>query len=233
MGPFSPPQSQLHICTVSVTSPHLLFAPSPFSVHSHSSPLASRLSYRVFFFPHPIFPPHFLKLNASRKTIRALCQRLNTVFIDRSQSTSLPQQHPLLTQTTYSIAGDSKWAASPNFDVSATEMKEIINGLSGKVDALYAEGLHVGGERYVLTKAEDRSLYARKGREGVVIVKTKQAILIAHYGESILQGTQQQPSSNSQTTSSSQVTRAHSYMGRGRVVAFRISQRDAVGQKCA
>ncbi|KAK0112186.1 profilin, required for normal timing of actin polymerization in response to thermal stress [Cadophora gregata f. sp. sojae] len=62
----------------------------------------------------------------------------------------------------YSIAGDSKWAASPNFDVSATEMKEIINGLSGKVDALYAEGLHVGGERYVLTKAEDRSLYARK-----------------------------------------------------------------------
>merc|ERR1712093_929104 len=100
MGPFSPPQSQLHICTVSVTSPHLLFAPSPFSVHSHSSPLASRLSYRVFFFPHPIFPPHFLKLNASRKTIRALCQRLNTVFIDRSQSTSLPQ-HPLLTQTTY------------------------------------------------------------------------------------------------------------------------------------
>merc|ERR1711964_699627 len=61
----------------------------------------------------------------------------------------------------YSIAGDSKWAASPNFDVSATEMKEIINGLSGKVDALYAEGLHVGGERYVLTKAEDRSLYAR------------------------------------------------------------------------
>ncbi|CAD0013784.1 unnamed protein product [Aureobasidium pullulans] len=93
-------------------------------------------------------------------------------------------------------------------------MKEIINGLSGKVDALYAEGLHVGGERYVLTKAEDRSLYARKvkfllaldsasrwiwqkwdlllilpqGREGVVIVKTKQAILIAHYGESMIAG---------------------------------------------
>merc|ERR1711977_64847 len=66
--PFSPPQSQLHICTVSVTSPHLLFAPSPFSVHSHSSPLASRLSYRVFFFPHPIFPPHFLTINVSPTT---------------------------------------------------------------------------------------------------------------------------------------------------------------------
>jgi len=41
-------------------------------------------------------------------------------------------------------------------------MQEVVAGLGGKVDKLYAEGLHVGGERYVLTKAEDRSLYARK-----------------------------------------------------------------------
>jgi len=93
-------------------------------------------------------------------------------------------------------------------------MQEVVAGLSGKPDKLYAEGLHVAGERYVLTKAEDRSLYARKvgpslicdrrmdlsilhqgnansapqGREGVVIVKTTQAILIAHYGESMIAG---------------------------------------------
>ena len=48
--------------------------------------------------------------------------------------------------------------------VSPTEMQEVVAGLSGKVDKLYAEGLHVAGERYVLTKAEDRSLYARKVR---------------------------------------------------------------------
>ncbi len=41
-------------------------------------------------------------------------------------------------------------------------MKEILTGLSGNVDKLYSDGLHVGGVRYVLTKAEDRSLYARK-----------------------------------------------------------------------
>jgi hypothetical protein len=41
-------------------------------------------------------------------------------------------------------------------------MQEVVLGLSGKPDKLYAEGLHVAGERYVLTKAEDRSLYARK-----------------------------------------------------------------------
>ena len=38
----------------------------------------------------------------------------------------------------------------------------MITGLSGKLDKLYAEGLHVAGEKYVLNKAEDRSLYARK-----------------------------------------------------------------------
>jgi profilin len=41
-------------------------------------------------------------------------------------------------------------------------MQEVVTGLSGKPDKLYSEGLHVGGDRFVLTKAEDRSLYARK-----------------------------------------------------------------------
>jgi len=88
----------------------------------------------------------------------------------------------------YSAKGDSVWATSAGFNVSATEMQEVVTGLSGKPDKLYAEGLHVAGERYVLTKAEDRSLYARKGREGVVIVKTTQAILIAHYADGMIAG---------------------------------------------
>lgn len=43
-------------------------------------------------------------------------------------------------------------------------MKEVVSGLSGSTDNLYANGLHVAGQRYVLTKAEGRSLYARKVR---------------------------------------------------------------------
>lgn len=46
--------------------------------------------------------------------------------------------------------------------ISPTEVKEILAGLGGSTDGLYANGIHVAGERYVLTKAEDRSLYARK-----------------------------------------------------------------------
>ncbi|CAG8958462.1 hypothetical protein HYALB_00001405 [Hymenoscyphus albidus] len=87
-----------------------------------------------------------------------------------------------------SAAGDSVWATSPDFTVSPEEMKEVVAGLSGKTDNLYANGLHIAGQRYVLTKAEDRSLYARKGREGVVIVKSTQAILVAHYGEAMIAG---------------------------------------------
>lgn len=41
-------------------------------------------------------------------------------------------------------------------------MQEVVTGLGGNPDKLYSDGLHVGGERFVLTKAEDRSLYARK-----------------------------------------------------------------------
>ncbi|TVY18798.1 Profilin [Lachnellula arida] len=108
----------------------------------------------------------------------------------------------------YSAKGDSVWATSAGFTISPAEMQEIVTGLSGSYDKLYAEGLHIDGEKYVLTKAEDRSLYARKvcttilapekngqnltkrkqGREGVVIVKTTQAILIAHYKDGMIAG---------------------------------------------
>lgn len=88
----------------------------------------------------------------------------------------------------YSLAGDSKWAGSAGFEVSPTELKGIISGFKD-ADPLWQNGLHIAGERYVLTKAEDsKRLYARKGRDGVVIVKTAQAILISHYNEHMQAG---------------------------------------------
>jgi hypothetical protein len=48
--------------------------------------------------------------------------------------------------------------------ITPAEMTEIVNGLKGQTDNLYANGLHLGGEKYVLTKAEEdgKVLYARK-----------------------------------------------------------------------
>jgi len=89
-----------------------------------------------------------------------------------------------------SAAGDSVWAQSTGFTISPTEMKTIVAALGGgaATDKIWGEGVHITGEKYVVTKAEDRSIYGRKGREGIVICKTTQAILVAHYGENVVAG---------------------------------------------
>ncbi|OIW32408.1 Profilin/allergen [Coniochaeta ligniaria NRRL 30616] len=85
-----------------------------------------------------------------------------------------------------SAAGDSAWATTAGFTLKPEEMKhiaDILDNASGAVDKAYAEGVYVGGVRYVLTKVEGRSLYARQGRNGLCVAKTKQAILVGHHGE--------------------------------------------------
>ncbi|KAI0890455.1 profilin [Annulohypoxylon maeteangense] len=85
-----------------------------------------------------------------------------------------------------SAAGDSVWATTAGFTIQPDEMKNLVNILAKTGDAedkAWSAGIHVAGERYVMTRSEDRSVYARQGRTGIVIVKTKQAILIGHYGE--------------------------------------------------
>ncbi|KAL1898422.1 profilin, required for normal timing of actin polymerization in response to thermal stress [Ceratocystis pirilliformis] len=44
-------------------------------------------------------------------------------------------------------------------------------------------GIHLNNERFVVFRAEGRSLYGRKGREGICAVQTSQAIIVGHYGE--------------------------------------------------
>ncbi|THV44026.1 hypothetical protein BGAL_0760g00020 [Botrytis galanthina] len=69
-------------------------------------------------------------------------------------------------------------------------MAEVKKGLDGATDSLYANGLHIAGERYVLTKVEDdnKVLYARKGKDGLVIGKTVQAIIVARYVDPMIAG---------------------------------------------
>ncbi|KAM3462892.1 hypothetical protein NHJ6243_003694 [Beauveria neobassiana] len=90
-----------------------------------------------------------------------------------------------------SAAGDSVWATSADLQVKPEEMKAIsaiVNGDTAAKDKAFAEGLFIGGERYVVARAEDRSIYARSGREGVAIAKTKQAIVIGQHSEAQIAG---------------------------------------------
>lgn len=94
-----------------------------------------------------------------------------------------------------SAAGDSTWANTSGFTASPEELKEIVAILNEQdkkdgpaVVKAFGEGIHVAGERYVATRIEDTHVYGRQGRTGICIVKTKQAILIGHYGENVQAG---------------------------------------------
>ncbi|CAN6668123.1 profilin [Trichomonascus vanleenenianus] len=82
----------------------------------------------------------------------------------------------------FSSTGDSVWAQTPGFNVSAAEVSEILSGYKD-ISGLQEKGLHVEGEKYFLLRNDDRSIYGKKDKTGVVIVKTKQALLVAHYDE--------------------------------------------------
>ncbi|KXL43775.1 hypothetical protein M433DRAFT_5384 [Acidomyces richmondensis BFW] len=92
----------------------------------------------------------------------------------------------------FNSEGNSVWASSAGFTVSPQEMQEVVAAYKDKgtdgVKQVQSTGLHVAGERFVVLKADDRSIYGKKGREGVVIVKTQQAILVTHYPESVQPG---------------------------------------------
>ncbi|KAI7847348.1 profilin [Circinella umbellata] len=81
----------------------------------------------------------------------------------------------------------SQWAASPSFQVSATEVQEIISGFNNS-DHILSSGVHVAGIKYLTLRADDRSIYAKKGADGVCLVKTGQAVLIAVYKKGIQPG---------------------------------------------
>ncbi|KAK4165956.1 profilin [Cladorrhinum sp. PSN259] len=94
-----------------------------------------------------------------------------------------------------SAAGDSTWAATPGFAIGGDEVQAIIAILNEagsenhpKTDKAYGEGIHVAGERYVATRIEGNHIYGRQGKTGIAIVKTKQAILVGHYGENVQAG---------------------------------------------
>lgn len=90
----------------------------------------------------------------------------------------------------FNTQGTSVWASSPGFTVSPAEIKEIIASYSDTSDVkkIQSGGFRVAGEKYMTIKADEKSVYGKKGKEGMVIVKTLQAILVAHYPETVQPG---------------------------------------------
>ncbi|KAJ6133079.1 hypothetical protein N7471_008294 [Penicillium samsonianum] len=84
----------------------------------------------------------------------------------------------------YSIADNSVLGASSAFSVKPEEIQSLVKGFTDS-GPLYSNGIHIGGTKYIAIKADDRSIYGKKGSEGFCAVKTKQALLIGHYPETV------------------------------------------------
>lgn len=87
----------------------------------------------------------------------------------------------------YSRAGDSVWASSANFNVSADEITKISKSFDDPA-ALQEHGLYVNSQKYFLLRSDDRSIYGKHDDTGVIAVRTKQAILLAHYSPPTVPG---------------------------------------------
>ncbi|KAI9496165.1 profilin [Zychaea mexicana] len=86
----------------------------------------------------------------------------------------------------FGLAG-GQWAASPGFEVKPAEITEMAEGFRD-ADKVRASGIHIAGVKYLTLRADDRSIYGKKGSDGVCIVKTGQTMLVGLYKEGIQPG---------------------------------------------
>merc|ERR1712137_876651 len=69
----------------------------------------------------------------------------------------------------------SQWAATAGFGVG--EGKQLADLFNNPNNA-YASGIHVSGTKYLAVKADNRSIYGKKGAAGCCCVKTNQCVLV-------------------------------------------------------
>ncbi|KAF9465991.1 profilin [Collybia nuda] len=72
------------------------------------------------------------------------------------------------------------WAASAGYTLSKEEENALIAGYND-LASVQASGVRLAGQKFFTLRTTDRSIYGKKQADGVVIVKTKKAILIAEY----------------------------------------------------
>lgn len=81
----------------------------------------------------------------------------------------------------------TQWAGTPNFLVTVQEIKNITKGFADP-SLLRNDGIYISREKYLVIRADERSLYGSKGACGCVCVKTRQSILVCVYDEKIQSG---------------------------------------------
>lgn len=68
------------------------------------------------------------------------------------------------------------------FACKADEVKTLVGAFRDPT-GIRANGIHLAGVKYFALKADDRSIYGKKGSAGCITVKTGKAVLIGIYDE--------------------------------------------------
>jgi profilin len=81
------------------------------------------------------------------------------------------------------------WAASAGLrDVDARELNVLVDSFADSA-LVRSEGLRLRGDKYIVLKSGDgRSLYAKRGDQGLVAVRTKQCLLVGLYAAPVVPG---------------------------------------------
>ncbi|KAJ5695195.1 hypothetical protein N7455_001902 [Penicillium solitum] len=75
-------------------------------------------------------------------------------------------------------------AASPGFALSQEEINSLITAYTSS-DQAFANGFSVCGEKFVTIRADERSVYGKKGKEGVIVARASSCTIIAHHSEAV------------------------------------------------
>ncbi|KAF8233258.1 Profilin/allergen [Tricholoma matsutake] len=81
------------------------------------------------------------------------------------------------------------WAASSGYTLSPAEQTAINNAFKPEnaadpnlgLSKIQRDGLLLSGQKFFCLRGDERSIYLKKGADGAVVVKTKQAILVTEY----------------------------------------------------
>jgi len=81
----------------------------------------------------------------------------------------------------------STWASSEGFNITPAEATSMVNGFNDQ-NQLRASGLFASGTKFFFLSAAEGVLRGKKDKQGLHVVKTNQAVIIALYEEPIQPG---------------------------------------------
>jgi len=72
------------------------------------------------------------------------------------------------------------WANSLGYNLTPEEQRAIVTAFDNP-EKTQGSGVRLAGQKFFTLQSTERSIYGKKGADGCVIVKTKQAVLVTEY----------------------------------------------------